>query len=145
MRLSQRKITATLKKHGYRITPQRLAIIETVALSRGHLTAAAVHSKLRQNRCGIGLVTVYRTLEILANQGLICQVHTGGCHSYMASASGHHHHLVCGGCGLVVDFNRYNLAALEKKLCRETGFTIGDRLLELSGLCRTCQAAGESA
>lgn len=145
MRLSQRRIAAVLKKHGYRLTPQRRAVIETVALSRGHLTAAAVHGKLKQNHPGIGLVTVYRTLEIMANLGLICRVHTGGCNSYTASASGHHHHLVCGGCGLVVDFSRHNLTALEKKLCRETGFTIGSRLLEFSGLCQACQVTGELA
>ena len=145
MRLSQHRLAAVLKKHGYRLTPQRRAIIETVALSRGHLTAAAVYGKLEQNHPGIGLVTVYRTLEIMANLGLICRVHSGGCNSYTASASGNHHHLVCGGCGLVVDFSRHNLTALEKKLCRETGFTIDGRLLEFSGLCRACQAAGEPA
>jgi len=142
MRLSQKKIMAVLRQYGYRLTPQRRAIIKTVVLSQDHVTPAAIYDKLHQGQPNIGLVTIYRTLEILTRLGLICQVHAGGGHSYTISASGHHHHLICSGCGLVVDFAGHNLAGLEQRLSRETGFKIEDHLLEFVGLCQDCQRDG---
>jgi len=142
MRLSQKKIMAVLRRYGYRLTPQRRAIIKTVVLSQDHVTPAAIYDKLHQGRPNIGLVTIYRTLEILTRLGLICQVHAGGGRSYIISASGHHHHLICSGCGLVVDFAGRNLAGLEQRLSRETGFKIEDHLLEFVGLCQDCQRDG---
>jgi len=142
MRLSQKKIMAVLRQYGYRLTPQRRAIIKTVVLSQDHVTPAAIYDKLHQGQPNIGLVTIYRTLEILTRLGLICQVHAGGGHSYTISASGHHHHLICSGCGLVVDFAGHNLAGLEQRLSRETGFKIEDHLFEFVGLCQDCQRDG---
>ena len=98
---------------------------------------------VRQELPGIGLVTIYRTLEILAELGLICEVHTGGnCRSYlMRRPSEHHHHLICSDCGTVVDFTDCDLSRLEQRLHRETGFKIENHLLEFAGQCQNCQRA----
>jgi len=140
MKLTERKIAAALRQHGYKLTPQRRAVIQTIASTQDHLTPAAIYGKVHQDHPGIGLVTIYRTLDILAKLELICELHAGGsCHSYTIGASGHHHHLICSNCGGVIDFTGYDLAELEQKLSRETGFEIEDHLLEFVGLCQNCQ------
>jgi len=140
MRLSEKKLTAFLKRNGYKLTPQRRAVIAAIAASPDHLTPAALYQKVRQEYPTIGLVTIYRTLEILAKLELICELHAGGsCRSYTIAAPGHHHHLICAECGGVVDFSGYNLAELEERLSRETGFEIDGHLLEFIGRCQNCQ------
>ena len=140
MRIREKSITATLKTYGYKLTPQRRAVIRAVASNQDHLTPAAIYEKVHQDHPDIGLVTVYRTLDILAELGLICELHAGGsCRSYTLSTSGHHHHLICSSCGTVVDVTGYHLAGLEQRLSRKTGFEIKDHLLEFIGLCQACQ------
>lgn len=140
MRLTERSITNALRRHGYKLTPQRRAVIGTFASSPDHLTPAAIYEKVHQERPDIGLVTIYRTLEILAKLGLICELHTGGSgRSYTIGAPEHHHHLICSSCGEVVDFSGYDLSSLEKRLSRETGFEIEEHLLEFIGLCQNCK------
>ena len=140
MRLTERKAAAILRQHGYKLTPQRRAIIQAIASSLDHLTPAAIYEKVHKDYPAIGLVTIYRTLNKLAKLGLICELHAGGsCHSYTISASGHHHHLICSNCGTVVDFPGFGLSEMEQDLSRETGFRIDDHLLEFIGLCQACQ------
>jgi Fur family ferric uptake transcriptional regulator len=99
-----------------------------------------MYKKVHQEHPNIGLVTIYRTLDILAKLGLICELHAGGsCRSYTTGASEHHHHLICTNCGKVVDFSGYDLSQLEQRLSLETGFDIEDHLLEFVGLCQACQ------
>ncbi len=140
MRFSEKKIAIILRQHGYKFTPQRRIVIQTVASSQDHLTPAAIYEKVHQERPNIGLVTIYRTLDILAKLGLICELHAGGsCRSYTTGTSEHHHHLICTNCGKVVDFSGYDLSQLEQRLSLETGFDIEDHLLEFVGLCQACQ------
>ena len=145
MKLSERSIVITLKRHGYKLTPQRRAVIHALTSSPDHLTPAGIFEKLRQDKPGIGLVTIYRTLKLLAELDLICELHTGdNCPSYTTGTQQHHHHLICSGCGKVVDFSgagiiEPSLSTLEARLSHESGFRIDDHLLEFTGLCRGCQ------
>jgi Fur family ferric uptake transcriptional regulator len=141
MRLTGKKLASILKQRGYRLTPQRRAVLNVIAMSSDHLTPAAIYDRVRREYPNTGLVTVYRTLAILAELGLICEVHAGGsCRSYlMRKPLGHHHHLICSECGTVVDFTACNLDRLEERLSRATGFKVGAHLLEFLGLCPACQ------
>jgi Fur family ferric uptake transcriptional regulator len=140
MTFTQSKIASILRHSGYKITPQRRAVLNTIALSHDHLTPAAIYEKVRAEHPDIGLVTVYRTLDILANLGLICEVHAGGnCRSYlMRRPAEHHHHLICSECGAVVDFTDCDLSKLEQRIARETDFEIDGHLLEFTGRCPAC-------
>ena len=143
MRLTERKVATALRQHGYKLTPQRRLVIRAIAGSQDHLTPANIYEKVREERPNIGLATVYRTLEILSQMELICELHAGGiCHSYTISIPQHHHHLICSNCGKVVDFTGHNLNALEKRLSKESGFRIDGHLLEFIGLCQACQEIG---
>ena len=141
LKLTQNKIASILRQRGYKITPQRRAVLNIIALTHDHLTPAAIYEKIHKEHPGIGLVTVYRTLDILAELGLICEVHAGGnCRSYlMRRPSEHHHHLICSDCGAVVDFTDCDLSNLEQRLARETRFEIEGHLLEFMGHCRNCR------
>ncbi len=142
MRLTERKVVAALRQQGYKLTPQRRAVIHAIASTQDHLTPASIYEKMRQVYPDIGLVTIYRTLEILAELGLICELHAGGnCRSYTISAPQHHHHLICSNCGIVIDFTGHYLEGLEQSLSRESGFRIDGHLLEFVGLCQACQKA----
>ena len=145
MRLTEKKIATILRQQGYKLTPQRRTVLSAIALSRKHLTPAAIYERVRQEHPGIGLVTVYRTLEILTKLGLICEVHAGGnCRSYlMRRPSEHHHHLICSDCGTVIDFTDCDLSELEQRLSEESGFKIKGHLLEFLGQCQNCRRRGE--
>jgi len=141
MKLTVDKIAGILKEHGYKLTPQRQAVLEVIAASREHLTPAALYDRVRQVHPGIGLVTIYRTLDILTELDLLCRVHTeGNCQNYLIRRrpSEHHHHIICSGCGMVVDFIDCDLGELEQRLSMETGFEMEGHLLEFRGLCRDC-------
>ncbi len=140
MGLTERGIVSTLRRRGYRVTPQRRRVVSAIAASHDHFTPAMIHQKISRGDTGLGLVTVYRTLEVLAELDLICRLHAGGnCPSYTIGAARDHHHLICSGCGRVVDFAAGDLAGLAARLARESGFRIDGRLLEFTGLCQTCQ------
>jgi Fur family ferric uptake transcriptional regulator len=141
MRDTEKQIEGLLRQRGFKLTPQRRTILNTIVHSHEHLTPSAIHEKVCRESPSIGLVTIYRTLEILASLGLICEVHAGGsCRSYLLKRpTGHHHHLICTDCGAVIDFSNCDLSQLERRLARETSFTISSHLLEFLGQCRECR------
>jgi Fur family ferric uptake transcriptional regulator len=141
MQLSEGDIRAAVRKHGYKLTPQRRAVIKAIADTHEHMTPSELHDKVRRDYPGIGLVTVYRTMDILADIGLICELHSGGnCRSYLLRRPAeHHHHLICSECGQVVDFTDCDLSDIERRLSRDTGFEMESHLLEFLGRCPACQ------
>jgi Fur family transcriptional regulator, ferric uptake regulator len=147
MSISPKTIESALRHHGYKVTPQRRIVIEAIMVSHEHQTPAAIHERVKTAHPGIGLVTIYRTLEILAELGLICETHAGhSCRSYlMRESSGHHHHLICSDCGKVEIFTDCDLDELENKLMEKSGFKIDSHLLEFLGQCRQCAVLGNRA
>ncbi len=141
MKLTEKKVFTTLREHGYKLTSQRIAVIKAITSSEDHLTPYDIYTKVCKENPDIGLVTVYRTLEILDKLGFICEVHAGGsCRSYLVRRPvEHHHHLICSDCGKVVDFTSCDLNNVKQSLTRETGFKITSHLLEFLGICQSCQ------
>ena len=137
---TEKKIESILRQHGYKITSQRRKILAAITSVNEHMTTAEIYIKVCQDDPSVGLVTIYRTLEILAELGLICEVHVGGnCRSYlMRRPVEHHHHLVCSECGTVIDFTDCDLSGLENKLSKDTHFEISGHILEFIGRCRGC-------
>jgi Fur family transcriptional regulator, ferric uptake regulator len=146
MNLTKRKIISLLRERGYKLTPQRKIVLEAMAITHERFTSDDIFASIHIEHPEIGLVTIYRTLNILAEAGLICEVHTGKRRSYiMRRPTEHHHHLVCSQCGQVVDFAGCDLRTLEEQLSRETGFKIEGHLLEFSGCCRDCSNAKDKS
>ena len=139
MRLTTVRLVSMLRKKGYRVTPQRRAILEVITKNRSHLSIAAIHDRVVKKHKDIGLVTVYRLIEVLLKLGLVCKVNVkGGTDYILRRPQGHHHHLVCNECGKVVDFSNCDLGALEGELSAKSGFVISEHLLEFRGKCRLC-------
>lgn len=105
------------------------------------LSPQTIHTRAVTDRGEIGLVTVYRTLALLAEFDLVRRVHgPGGCHGYVLASPGHHHTLVCEKCGRAVEFSGTgDLDALLESIEEQTGFAIKGHLLQLDGVCPDCQ------
>lgn len=121
-----------LRGGGYKVTPQRRAVLEAIA--------AEQHQSMEEirGRCpGVGLVTVYRALELLSGLGLVRRLDLGDGPRYEL-AEDHHHHLICEGCGRVSEFEKcpLNLAQLPQV---ESGFEVRAHSLEVYGTCAACK------
>jgi Fur family ferric uptake transcriptional regulator len=139
--MTARKIATVLREHGLKITPQRRAVLKLIAQSRDHFTPAALHERVKREYPGIGIVTIYRTIEMLSDLGLICCVYgEGNYRSYLIRRpEEHHHHLVCSGCKKVIEFTDCDINELEQRLSQKTGFAIEGHLLEVRGRCPDCR------
>ncbi len=139
-------LSKTLRAHGCRVTPQRRAMIQVIAARRGLVTAGNVYDMVNQECPGIGIVTVYRMLDLMDELGLVCRLHGHDrCRTYLVGGpEEHHHHLVCSNCGKVVNFTECSMGALEQRLTRESGFTIRGHLLEFEGLCQHCSQISDT-
>jgi len=138
--LTKERIARQLSHEGYRLTRPRRAVIQVLLAEESYLSPAEIQERARTHYPSVGLVTVYRTLNLLSQLGFVRRIHTGaGCHGYAAAQNGHRHHLVCRSCGAVVEFEGCDLSSFEARISQETGFAIEDHILELSGVCATCQ------
>lgn len=130
-----------LTSRGCRITAPREVIIHILREASTPLTPHEIHSLAGLLHRGIGLVTVYRTLDLLSELGMTRRAHRDdGCHGYLLSTQGHHHALICRHCGRSVEFpGREDLETLIQHVEAGTGYRVDDHLLQLSGLCPQCQ------
>ena len=140
MRLTERKVAAILRQHSYKLTPQRRVVIQAIASNQDHLTPTAIYERVHQHHPNIGFVTIYRTLEILAQLGLICELHAGGsCRSYTISAPGHHHHLICERCSAIIDVDESLFLPIQQTLFKEYSFRANINHFAIFGRCINCQ------
>ncbi len=125
---------------GLRITSQRALILEVIRHGEGHLDADEVHRQAREKQPRLSLSTVYRTLQTLKKLGLVEEVHFDEeHHHYEIKPAVEHHHLVCLGCGRVVEF-KYPLARLIKRNVTEArDFEIISSEVRMTGYCPACR------
>jgi len=133
-------LLAQLQENGYRLTGARRAVVELIASAQRALSPLEVYDLARAQHPGLGLVSVYRTLEKLEELHLIQRVHQPqGCQAFIAASRGHEHLLLCQRCGSVTFFEGDDLEPLIQSLARKTGYRIQDHWLQLFGLCRACK------
>lgn len=130
-----------LHQHGLRLTQPRRMVLSILEDAQVPLSPQTIHERTLVAGEDIGLVTVYRTLDLLDEFALVRRVHSpGGCHGYVLSSPGHHHTLVCEVCKKAVEFTGSgDLEAFLEGIASQTGFQIKDHLLQLSGVCPECQ------
>ncbi len=140
MNLSLETLNTQLSEQGYKLTRQRKAVVEVVARAHTRLSAADVFTQAQLACPDLGLTTVYRTLEILEQMGVIRRVHMDdGCEGFAPATAEHGHHLICSRCQETIEFEDCNMTSLLKRVSEQTGFTIEQHWLELVGLCPKCQ------
>jgi Fur family ferric uptake transcriptional regulator len=138
--LSEETIIRKLSCAGYRITQPRRAVVRAMLENGNTSSPAEVRERALQHCPTVGLVTVYRTLDLLSEIGFARRIHTeDGCHGYATANDGHRHHLICRRCGAAVEFEGCDLSPLFTRLSQKTGYSIEDHLLELVGVCTECQ------
>ncbi|HET8660889.1 MAG TPA: Fur family transcriptional regulator [Micromonosporaceae bacterium] len=131
-----------LRARGLRVTAQRQLILEAVH-GLGHATPEQVLAAVREVAAGVNITTVYRTLELLEDLGLVTHTHLShGSPTYHAVGEEQHVHLVCRGCGAVDEVAPELLRPLAEQLARQRGFEVDIHHVALFGLCATCGAGG---
>ncbi len=140
MNLDLDTLNSELSRQGYKLTRQRRAVVEVVTQANTRLSAADVYVEAQGACPDLGLTTVYRTLEILEQMGVIRRVHLDdGCEGFAPASAEHGHLLICSGCQTTIEFEDCDLKALLKRVSAQTGFTIEQHWLELVGLCPHCR------
>lgn len=144
--MDARTITAALDAAGYRLTSPRRALADLVAGWDGHFTADELLLESRRRRLGLGRATIFRSLDVLADLGLVERLDLPtGDHAYVACEPVHHHHVVCSSCGRATEVGDLGLGAVAAAIERETGFRIDTHRLELFGRCPACRRSPRRA
>jgi Fur family transcriptional regulator, ferric uptake regulator len=140
-----------LRGRGQRVTGERLALFDEIFSQHGHIDADELLAAVRARGLKISRATVYRNLDLLVDSGFARKQRLGHrrfLYEHVHGGQGSHDHLVCSGCGRVVEFVSPGIAALQSEICRAHGFVPGRHTLQISGLCNRCaerEAGGASA
>lgn len=139
---------ARFRGGGYRLTIPRQAILGVLSKSSKHLSAEDIYLAVHKVYPAVGLTTVYRTLELLTQMGVVFKFDFGDGRSRYELAEGprtrHHHHLVCTGCGRIIDYSEFIdkevkvLKQIEEGLGRKYDFKIDSHRIHFLGLCDKC-------
>lgn len=127
-----------LKNRKLKVTLERMVIAERVLRSSSHFDAETLHEELRAK--GISRATVYRTLDLLVQAGLVRKSHLGASHANyeIVMENEHHDHLICLRCGKVVEFFCCDLEVTQERISQEHGFQVFHHTLQIFGLCPDC-------
>jgi len=138
------QLKEVLKDKGYKLTPQRRAILNSIIENNGnHLTVEELYEKVKKDCPEIGLATVYRTVQLLEEVGFICKLDFDeGCSRYELvneNEEHHHHHLICNICGKVMEVEGDLLGELEKNIEDNYEFKILNHNVKFYGICKDCK------
>ena len=131
-----------LSQHGYKRTMQRAVVLEILELAGGHMTAEEVAREVNERRLALNRSTVYRTLEMLAEVGVVKATRMGRAIHYELSHDGDdHHHLRCLDCNVMVHLDAAEVDRLLGRSARKSGFQVTDIQVMVNGLCPVCRKA----
>lgn len=122
-----------------RNTKQREEVWRALERNPGFVSAQELHQALRDLGSTIGLATVYRTLNALADEGNVDALTREGENLYRACSPGHHHHIICRGCGLTKEIEASAVEAWAKAVAAEHGYADPQHIVDIFGTCGACQ------
>ena len=129
-----------IKSAGMRVTSQRAIIMEIIRQGHGHLDADDIFRQARRKEPRISLSTVYRALRAFKEQGLVEELHLGDTHHrYEVKPVKEHHHLICLGCGKVIEFQHPLSSYLNRNAPEARNFDITEAELCVKGYCPECR------
>jgi Fur family ferric uptake transcriptional regulator len=129
-----------------RNTRQRGAVAALLTQVEGFHSAQDLHAMLRGRGEAVGLTTVYRTLQAMADAGEVDVMRPpGGEHLYRRCSDGHHHHLVCRGCGATVEVLGPTVETWADRVAAQHGYTGVSHTVEIFGTCPECAAKADTA
>jgi len=125
---------------GYRLTPQRMMVVDALHDADKHVSADEIYDRVKAKYPYANISTVYRTLELLKELGLVNEIALGdGCVRFHPSERGHHHHLVCQKCHNIIDLPESVLVPLADTLSEKHKFRADLKHTAVFGLCSQCQ------
>lgn len=138
MNTTEQLVIKKLEKEGYRITQPRRAVIST--LTEEPLSVQEIRTRIKQNSNLIDLASIYRTLDILLQAGIVRMIETGerGRSYELVNEHNHHHHLICNTCGSIEDV-KLDEDSMLQELTKRTHFSIDHHHIEFFGTCYKCQ------
>ena len=133
-----------LTEAGLRCTSERRLILEEVFRRHDHFEAEDIVLGLRGTGVRVSRASVYRTLPLLVESGLLRQVHSDEKHGHYEHIFGHDHHdhLICARCGNTIEFKDEGIEKLQDRVCARHGFTPANHRLEIHGICAACSREG---
>jgi len=140
----RQQFLACLRGRGQRVTGERLALFDEIFAQHGHIDAEELLRSMHERGSKISRATVYRNLDLLVECGLARKQRLGSrgfLYEHVHGGQASHDHLVCTGCGRVVEFVSQGIAALQAEICRAHGFEPSHHTLQIAGLCKGCAAA----
>lgn len=130
-----------LSLEGYKLTAPRLAIISYMAGVKGHPAMQDIYEGMQAEAPGIGMATVYRTIDLLQKLGVlrVLNLRKHPLRYELKRPGDHHHHLVCNACGQVMEFGSCNFQSIAEEIEKVTRFKIEEHALEAYGYCPQCK------
>ena len=130
-----------LERRALKLTAERRALFDEVFARHEHLEADELLVRLRARHKKISRATIYRTLELLADSGIVGKLRIGesGYRYERLRAGDHHDHLICKECGRVVEFYEQRIEQLQDEVCERYGFILLDHSHQMRGICRQCR------
>lgn len=123
-----------------RNTKQREEVWQVLERSSGFVSAKDLHHELHRGGSSIGLATVYRTLNALADEGTVDALALEGENLYRACSPGHHHHLICRDCGVTQEIEAHAVEDWAKQIALEHGYAEPQHIVDIFGTCKACQS-----
>lgn len=140
---TESELKRIIRSLNLKVTNQRMAILKTLHGGRRHITAQELYEKLNNSHPEIGFATVYRFLRTLTEGNFVTEVRMGGLPArYELTPKGHHDHLTCVKCGKICEFENKAIENLQEKIANQFGFKLTHHVLELYGVCLSCQTKG---
>ena len=134
------QFSATLQERGYRLTVQRTLILDVIESISGHIGVDEVFRRIHASYPQVNVSTVYRTMELLEQEGLLTHTHFhDGAALWHRAGEGEHQHLVCERCGVRMDLDLTAVQALDRELRTRYGFAPNLTHFAILGVCRDCQ------
>jgi len=135
-------LEAYMTRRGLRSTEQRRVIIDTFFETTEHITIDNLLREVRAVDARVGYATVYRTMKLLTDSGVVQEHKFGdGFTRYeLADEDAHHDHLICSECGKITEFEEPAIEELQHRIAKRYGFLVRDHKHELYGVCSECQA-----
>lgn len=127
-----------IRKKGLKSTRQRDEIAGWFFEHKGHLSADRIYREVKRVSPGIGFSTVYRTMKLLCEAGLVHERHFGEGEALYENVSSRHDHCICTDCGRIIEFANPHVESLQSLAAQQFGFVLKSHKTELYGLCKAC-------
>ena len=126
---------------GLKLTKERFAVLDEILNVRGHFEPEELYVRIRNAGSKASRASVYRTLNLLVESGIVQKVLRGDRSTIYehTSASGHHDHLICHACGKIIEFYSGKIEALQDEICKSNNFSGVSHTLEIKGYCGQCK------